>query len=98
MELISRKDVVEVALRLMIEVNLGVMNDTNKHLVKQIANEVLYDVIKCVYDIPTVEEREESEWINDTKYSGWTCKHCNYHDGNATDKYCPNCGAKMIGK
>lgn len=51
-----------------------------------------------VDELPTIEERKESEWINDTRYSGWTCKHCNYHDGNATDKYCPNCGAKMIGK
>ena len=43
-------------------------------------------------------ERKEGKWIKDTRYSGWTCTHCNYHDGNRTDNYCPNCGAKMIGE
>lgn len=38
---------------------------------------------------------KDGEWINDTRYSGWTCTHCNYHDGNKTDNYCPNCGARM---
>lgn len=41
------------------------------------------------------EVRKEGEWINDTNYSGWTCTNCGYHDGNAVDNYCPNCGAKM---
>ncbi len=44
------------------------------------------------------ELREEGEWVNDIRYSGWTCTHCNYHDGNKTDKYCPNCGARMRGE
>ena len=48
-----------------------------------------------ISNLPTVEERKEGEWINDTRYSGWTCTHCNYHDGNRTDNYCPNCGAKQ---
>ena len=51
-----------------------------------------------ISNLPTVEERKEGEWINDTRYSGWTCTHCNYHDGNRTDNYCPNCGAKMKGE
>ena len=52
----------------------------------------------AIESIPTIEEWIESEWINDIRYSGWTCKHCNYHDGNRTDKYCPNCGARMKGE
>lgn len=34
-------------------------------------------------------------WINDTSYAGWTCSECGDHEGNKTDKYCHNCGAKM---
>lgn len=51
-----------------------------------------YEVLR---DIPIIEERKEGKWVNDIRYYGWTCTHCNYHDGNRTDKYCPNCGAKM---
>lgn len=48
-------------------------------------------------DCPLIEinEPKVGKWINDIRYSGWTCTHCNYHDGNRTDNYCPNCGAKM---
>ena len=51
-----------------------------------------------ISNLPAVEERKEGRWINDTRYSGWTCTHCNYHDGNRTDNYCPNCGAYMKGE
>lgn len=53
------------------------------------------DAIDNLRSLPTIEERKEGEWINDTNYSGWTCSNCGYHDGNAVDNYCPNCGAKM---
>ena len=56
------------------------------------------DVIDNLRSLPTVEERKEGEWINDTNYSGWTCTNCGYHDGNAVYNYCPNCGAKMKGE
>lgn len=51
-------------------------------------------------DVPTIIEmdRPQGEWINDTRYSGWTCTHCNYHDGNKTDNFCSNCGARMFAK
>ena len=46
---------------------------------------------------PTEPKRLQGKWINDIRYPGWTCTHCNYHDGNRTDNYCPNCGASMKG-
>ena len=65
-------------------------------------NDNLVVDLKDIENAPSVVSTTEQssmvgEWINDTKYSGWTCTNCNYHDGNATDKYCPNCGAKMKG-
>ena len=63
MELISREDAIEVALSL--------MNDTNKNTVEQIANEVLHDVIECIYDIPTVEKQKEGHWIPVDSYSAF---------------------------
>ena len=52
---------------------------------------------KCLENTPTIDaaDRPQGEWINDIRYSGWTCTHCNYHDGNKTDNFCPNCGARM---
>lgn len=105
MKLISRKDVVEIALGLMIEVNLGTMTDANKNIVKQIANEVLYDVIKRVYDTPAIEERKESEWIILKEPTGglpkrWRvrCPICR-KTLRIRDKelwgFCPCCGTKM---
>ena len=44
-----------------------------------------------------VEPVRHGHWINDIGYAGWTCSECGDHEGNKTDKYCPNCGAKMDG-
>lgn len=55
-----------------------------------------YDILNAIADCED-KSRPQGEWINDTRYSGWTCTNCNYHDGNRVDNYCPNCGAKMKG-
>lgn len=50
-----------------------------------------------IKDIPSadVEPVRHGHWINDIGYAGWTCSECGNHEGNKTDKYCSNCGAKM---
>lgn len=78
MELISKDDVIEVALSL--------MNDTNKNIVEQTANEVLHDVIQCVHNIPTIEERKIGEWIR----TGRT----NVYGGE--ELMCPFCGDRVM--
>ena len=45
-----------------------------------------------------VEPVRHGPWINDIGYAGWTCSECGDHEGNKTDKYCPNCGARMDGE
>lgn len=55
-----------------------------------------FDCQDCIEALPAAEPKVGKR-INDIRYSGWTCTHCNYHDGNRTDKYCPNCGARMKG-
>ena len=45
-----------------------------------------------------VEPVRHGHWINDIGYAGWTCSECGDHEGNKTDKYCHNCGAKMDGE
>lgn len=78
-DLIRRKDV------------LKIIKDRTYDLHSPIQQRLMLNAIK---NIPTAEPKV-GEWINDTNYSGWTCTNCDYHDGNATDNYCPNCGAKM---
>lgn len=52
--------------------------------------------LRCpIIEAPTHAEPKKGRWINDIRYSWWTCSECNYHDGNKTDKFCPNCGADM---
>ena len=43
-------------------------------------------------------EIRHGHWINDISYAGWTCSECGDHEGNKTDKYCHNCGARMDGE
>lgn len=55
---------------------------------------VFVDVVKAQPTADVVEVRH-GHWINDIGYAGWTCSVCDDHEGNKTDKYCHNCGAKM---
>ena len=53
--------------------------------------------------IPTVEEREEGEWIHDIHYGlklpEHRCSICGEWEYSDTEsKYCPNCGARMKGE
>jgi len=48
--------------------------------------------------IADVVKVRHGHWINDIGYAGWTCSECGDHEGNKTDKYCHNCGAKMDGE
>ena len=54
--------------------------------------------INAIKKLPTVEERQESEWID----AGWDGEKCSRCGWNMDDTfyipqflYCPNCGAKM---
>ena len=72
-------------------------NENGKHYVIE---EELYIFYNRLSNIPAADVKPvvRGEWMNDTRYSGWTCSNCDYHDGNATDNYCPNCGADMRGE
>lgn len=84
MELISREELLK-----------QIETDSKGHE-GQYGDEWLF--IDTINSIPTIEERKEGKWINDIRYSGWTCTNCSYHYGNAVDNYCPNCGARMKGE
>lgn len=87
---------------LVVEVTSEVTNNVNCPV--DIANSVEQaimkipeeDVVKVVY----------GEWIgrNGTgKYDDFYCSHCSVYESNTMNrdrlgKYCPNCGAKMVGK
>ena len=62
--------------------------------------EGLSEAIDAVNDAPAadVEPVRHGHWISDIGYAGWTCSECGDHEGNKTDKYCHNCGARMDGK
>ena len=82
-DLISKEEAIK-AVRKVCEKYDGVNDTYHPHI----------DFIEeALHNLSSIEK--VGEWINDTNYSGWTCTNCNYHDGNATDNYCPNCGARM---
>lgn len=87
MELISKKKLLET-----IEPMVGKFDDDGEFWWSR------ESILRAINNAPTVEERNEGHWINDTNYSGWTCTNCGYHYGNAVDNYCPNCGARMKGE
>lgn len=58
--------------------------------------DIVVSLMMEIEEAPTINiDRPRGEWINDTRYLGWTCSNCNSHEGNATDRYCYYCGAKM---
>lgn len=59
--------------------------------------------IDTINSLPTVEEREEGEWIHDIHYGlklpEHRCSICGEWEYSDTEsKYCPNCGARMKGE
>ena len=56
-------------------------------------DDMIYRIKLALNRLPS--EVKPGEWINDIRYPGWTCSECGDHEGNKTDKYCHNCGAKM---
>lgn len=58
---------------------------------------------RIIGSLPTVEERNEGEWIHDIHYGlklpEHRCSICGEWEYSDTEsKYCPNCGARMIGE
>lgn len=68
------------------------------YLDASVYNGAISDVLDMLTHFPAadVQEVRHGRWVNDCNYSGWTCTNCYYHNGNMTDRYCPNCGAKMV--
>ena len=68
----------------------------------------IYRALKEIDNAPTVEERPQGEWIGHIQYckqhnlipTGYElfmwCNRCNCPNEKKT-KFCPNCGAKLIG-
>lgn len=74
-------------------VELKILRDVYAYRMKEYKTRALDMAIKALSAEP-----KKGKWINDIRYSWWTCSECNYHDGNKTDKFCPNCGADMRGE
>ncbi len=79
----------------------------SREAVKQAVRDKFKDVpTRCeinevINSIPTIEEREEGEWID----AGWDGEKCSRCGWNMDDTfyipqflYCPNCGARMKGE
>ena len=90
----EKETVCEVCVDLMQKLSeLPPVTPTDKDKRIKELEDLFADMLESAQSVPT---ERTGEWINDTRYSGWTCTHCNYHDGNKTDNFCPNCGAKML--
>lgn len=61
------------------------------------------ETIKTNYkptDCPLVEieERKVGKWVKKYQYGNDYCSECNYENcGYGYPKFCPNCGAEMVG-
>lgn len=61
---------------------------------------VLLQVMIFFADCPLVdiEERKVGKWVKKYQYGNEYCSECNYENcGYGYPKFCPNCGAEMVG-
>lgn len=92
MELISKEKLKEV-----IEPMVGKFDDDGEFWWTR------ESILRAIDNAPTIEEREEGEWIHNIHYGlklpEHRCSICGEWEYSDTEsKYCPNCGAKMKGE